>query len=177
MVDRLYRSVIGGRPGRHILVHMLVLAIDPGYGRCGVAVLSKEGGKENLIYSSCIETSSKTPFPERLSAVVAECERVMKKHKPDAIALEKLYFSTNQKTAMQVAEVRGAIIGMAGGAGMAVSEYTPMQVKAALGYGRADKKQVARMLHMLVKIEKIIKHDDEYDAIAVGVTHLAHVRG
>ena len=155
---------------------MRVLAIDPGFGRCGVAVLEKNNGKERLIYSACIETSSKTPFPLRLSAVVAECERVMKLHEPDAVVLEKLYFSTNQKTAMQVAEVRGALIGMAGSARMPVAEYTPMQVKAALGYGRADKKQVARMLHLLVTIEKTIKHDDEYDAIAVGVTHLAHAR-
>jgi len=155
---------------------MKVFAIDPGFGRCGVAVLEKQNGKEILIYSECIETSSKTPFPERLSAVVSQCERIMKRYKPDAVVLEKLYFATNQKTAMQVAEVRGALLGMAGSAGMPVSEYTPMQVKAALGYGKADKKQVAKILHMLVKIEKPIKYDDEYDAIAVGVTHLAHSR-
>jgi crossover junction endodeoxyribonuclease RuvC len=91
--------------------------------------------------------------------------------------MEKLYFSTNKKTAMQVAEVRGALLGMAGSLGMPVSEYTPMQVKAALGYGRADKRQVAKMLHLLVRIDKSIQHDDEYDAIAVGVAHLAHMRG
>lgn len=160
---------------------MKVLAIDPGFGRCGVAVIENDyshdqPAKEKLLYSACIETSPKLPFPKRLSAVVSECERLMKRHKPDAIALEKLYFSTNQKTAMQVAEVRGALLGMAGAAGMSIAEYTPMQVKSALGYGKADKKQVAKMLHMLVKIEKTIKYDDEYDAIAVGVTHLAHAR-
>jgi len=155
---------------------MKVLAIDPGFGRCGVAVLEKENGKERLIFSECIETSAKTPFPERLGAVISECERVIKKEKPDVIALEKLYFATNQKTAMQVAEVRGALIVLAFQQGLQVTEYTPMQVKAALGYGKADKKQVAKMLHMLVHIEKTIQHDDEYDAIAVGVTHLAHSR-
>jgi crossover junction endodeoxyribonuclease RuvC len=78
---------------------------------------------------------------------------------------------------MQVAEVRGALIGMAGTAGIPVSEYTPMQVKnATTGFGGADKKQIAKMLHILVKIDKKIKHDDEYDAIAVGITHLAHYR-
>jgi len=100
----------------------------------------------------------------------------MKKEKPDSFALEKLYFSTNQKTAMQVAEVRGALISLATLQGVPVAEYTPMQVKSALGYGKADKKQVAKMLHMLVKIDKKITHDDEYDAIALGVTHLAHIR-
>jgi crossover junction endodeoxyribonuclease RuvC len=155
---------------------MKVLAIDPGFGRCGVAVLEKENGKERLIFSECIETSSKLPFPERLAAVVYECERVIEKEKPEQVSIEKLYFTTNQKTAMQVAEVRGALIALAAQHGLKVSEYTPMQVKAALGYGKADKKQIAKMLHLLVKIDKPIRHDDEYDAIAVGVTHLAHSR-
>src|SRR3954465_6841737 len=92
---------------------MKVLAIDPGFGRCGVAVIDKENGKERLIFSECIETSAKLSFPERLAEVIRECERVMQKEKPDAFALEKLYFSTNQKTAMQVAEVRGALIALA----------------------------------------------------------------
>ena len=155
---------------------MKVLAIDPGYGRCGVAVLMKDSGKERVLYSDCIETSAKLPFSERLVTVVRECERVIKKESPEHMAIEKLYFATNQKTAMQVAEVRGALIALAAGFGLPVSEYTPMQVKAALGYGKADKKQVAKMLHMLVKIDKPVRHDDEYDAIAVGVTHLAHAR-
>jgi crossover junction endodeoxyribonuclease RuvC len=89
---------------------MKVLAIDPGYGRCGVAVLEKNsGGKEILLYSECIETSATLSFPERLHAVISECERVMQKEKPDSVVLEKLFFATNQKTAMQVAEVRGAL--------------------------------------------------------------------
>ena len=155
---------------------MKVLAIDPGFGRCGVAVLDKENGKERVIFSECIETSPKLSFPERLAQVVAECKRVIEKEKPAAMSIEKLYFATNQKTAMQVAEVRGALIALAAQQGLAIAEYTPMQVKSALGYGKADKKQMAKMLHMLVKIEKPIRHDDEYDAIALAVTHLAHHR-
>ncbi len=155
---------------------MRVIAIDPGYGRCGVAVLMKESGKEHVLYSECIETSAELSFPERLAAVVAGCERVIHEETPTHMAIEKLYFATNQKTAMQVAEVRGALISLATQNGLHVSEYTPMQVKAALGYGRADKKQMAKMLHLLVKIDKPIQHDDEYDAIAVGVTHLARAR-
>lgn len=156
---------------------MRVLSIDPGYGRCGVAILEKKNGKEFLIYSECVETSSKKTFPERLTEVLKACTALLEKHRPDAVALEKLFFSTNQKTAMQVAEVRGALIGMAGSAGIPVSEYTPMQVKnATTGFGGADKKQIAKMLHILVKIDKKIQYDDEYDAIAVGITHLAHAR-
>lgn len=155
---------------------MKILAIDPGYGRCGVAVVEKTAGKERLLFSECIETSPKKTFPERLGEVISECERVLLREKPESVAIEKLYFATNQKTAMQVAEVRGAIISLATTHGLPVSEYTPMQVKAALGYGKADKKQVAKMLHMLVAIDKPIRHDDEYDAIAIGITHLAHIR-
>jgi crossover junction endodeoxyribonuclease RuvC len=136
----------------------------------------KDSGKERVLYSDCIETSAKTPFPERLAAVVSACRGVIQKELPEEMAIEKLYFATNQKTAMQVAEVRGALIALAAENSLPVSEYTPMQVKAALGYGKADKKQIAKMLHMLVKMDKPIRHDDEYDAIAIGVTHLAHRR-
>lgn len=159
-------------------VDMKVLAIDPGYGRCGVAVVEKSaGGKETLLYSDCIETSPSSDFPARLKEVADECARLIKTYAPDCVAMEKLYFSNNQKTAMQVSEVRGALINCASGFGLTVAEYTPGEVKSAVASsGSADKKQVAAMLHMLMKIEKPIKHDDEYDAIAVAVTHLARTR-
>ena len=157
---------------------MKVLAIDPGYGRCGVAVVEKDvGGKEVLIYSSCIETPAKAEFADRLAQVANECGRLIAAYAPDCLAMEKLYFQTNQKTAMRVAEVRGALINTAQGAGIEVFEYTPGEVKsAAAGNGSADKKAVARMLHALMKIEKEILFDDEYDAIAIAVTHLARAR-
>jgi len=163
---------------------MKVLAIDPGYGRCGVAVVEKNpstalgaSGREMLLYSACIETPAKMDFPERLAVIANECARLIKTHAPDCVALEKLYFQTNQKTAMRVAEVRGALINTAQGAGIEVFEYTPGEVKsAAAGSGSADKKAVARMLHALMKIEKEIRHDDEYDAIAIAVTHLSRAR-
>ena len=156
---------------------MKVLAIDPGYGRCGMAVVEKANGKERLLYSICVETSAKTAFGERLARVAGECTRLIKKHEPDAIALEKLYFAKNQKTAMRVAEVRGALIGTAARFGIRVFEYTPSQVKSAVaGWGGADKRAVASMLHALITIEEEIALDDEYDAIAIGVTHLAHFR-
>jgi crossover junction endodeoxyribonuclease RuvC len=156
---------------------MKVLAIDPGYGRCGVAVVEKNGGKEILIYSDCIETSAMADFSDRLTQIADECARLMKRHKPDSVAMEKLYFTKNQKTAMHVAEVRGALLNTAAGFGLPVSEYTPGEVKiAAAGFGGADKKAVATMLHTLMKIDKAIKHDDEYDAIAIAITHLARSR-
>ena len=156
---------------------MKVLGIDPGFGRCGVAVVEKNGGKEVLLYSDCIETDAKAEFSARLLQVADECGRLMEKFAPDCVAIEKLYFSNNQKTAMQVAEVRGALINCASQYGLTIAEYTPNEIKSAVASsGRADKKQIAQMLHMLVKIDKKIEHDDEYDAIAIALTHLARVR-
>ncbi len=156
---------------------MRVLGIDPGYGRCGMAILEKEGGREIVVYSTCIETSPESTFPERLKEVVDACAALIEKYEPSALVLERLYFNSNQKTAMHVAEVRGALTYAAARAGISLSEYTPAQVKSATtGWGKSDKKGVARMLHALLKIEKKIEHDDEYDAIALGVTHLAHTR-
>ena len=158
---------------------MRVLAVDPGYGRCGFAVVEKSGGaRENLLYSSCIETSAELDFPQRLLKIADACSDLLKKYRPDCLALEKLYFSTNKKTAMRVAEVRGALTRAAAEQGVGVFEYTPGQVKSATaGSGRADKQQIAKILHALISIEKNIKFDDEYDAIAIGITHLASAHG
>lgn len=156
---------------------MRVLAIDPGFGRCGIAVLERDGGRDALIYSECVETDARSDFPSRLSHISSECMRIITSYKPDVLAIEKLFFSANRKTAMQVSEARGALISTAAGHGLSVFEYSPAQIKSATaGSGRADKQQIAKMLHALLKIEKEIRHDDEYDAIAVGVTHLAHHR-
>ena len=157
---------------------MRVLSIDPGYGRCGMAIVDRgENGRDILVYSDCIETSASQEFTERLATVAGECSRLIMQFSPDQVAIEKLYFSGNQKTAMRVAEVRGALIQSATSHGIPVSEYTPAQIKSAAGgWGGADKKQVISMVRMLITIEKEIRHDDEYDAIAVGITHLALYR-
>src|SRR5687767_14748640 len=136
---------------------MKVLGIDPGYGRCGLALVERVGTKDVLIYSVCVETTANSDFAVRLRTVVDACESLIREHAPDCVAMEKLYFNVNQKTAMRVAEVRGALLSAAGAARLPVHEYTPGQVKsAAAGSGSADKKQIAQMLHMLVKIDKDI---------------------
>ena len=156
---------------------MRVLAIDPGFGRCGMAVVERSGHKEVLLFSDCIETSSADEFSERLAAVADACRRLIEEYAPNAVALEKLFFQKNQKTAMRVAEVRGALIETSARHNIPVVEYGPGQVKSAVaGSGKADKKAVAHMVHLLLKPTKTIKYDDEYDAIAIGITHLAHAR-
>ena len=150
---------------------MKILAIDPGYERVGVAVIERDGKqKETLEYSSCFKTSTKIPFHERLTAIGCELERIIKKYKPGALAIEKLYFTTNQKTAMGVAEARGVMMYVASCNNLEIFEYTPLQIKVAVtGYGKATKDMVLSMVPKLIQMESK-NSDDELDAIAIGLT-------
>lgn len=153
---------------------MRVLAIDPGYDRCGVAVIEKAPGEEKLLYSSCITTHSGDDYSVRLLDVGQEFEKLIKEWQPNLVALEKLFFATNRKTANQVSEVRGVLIFLATKHGKEIIEFTPMQIKQTVaGWGGANKKQVAEMVKRLIKLKEKPKLDDEYDAIAVGLTACA----
>lgn len=153
---------------------MRVLAIDPGYERVGIAVLEKKDRKELLLYSACFKTSSKLPFEDRLLLIGKELDRVIDLYKPEAIAVETLFFNSNQKTAMRVAEARGVIIYAGVSRGLVLHEYTPLQIKIAVtGYGKADKEQVSFMTQKLLGMAGDAQYDDETDAIALGITCLA----
>ena len=153
---------------------MKVLAIDPGFGRCGVAIISGSASRAALVYSSCIETDAKENFSERLFVVGEEVLRLMKTHRPETIALEELYFTNNAKTALHVAEVRGMLMYIAASHNIPLVEYNPLAVKIAVtGYGRATKEQVTKMVEKLIVLPKKKMLDDEYDAIALGLTTLA----
>ena len=161
---------------------MRVLAYDPGFERLGAAVVEKVKGTDILLYSACLRSDAVLPFPERLASLGREVEKLLKKWKPEAVALEDLYFAKNVKTAMQVAEVRGMLIYLAAAKGLPVHHYTPLQVKIAVtGYGQSDKHAVAAMVPHLValpaaKVGVKKRLDDEMDAIAVGLTCLASLR-
>ena len=148
---------------------MIILGIDPGYERLGIAVISKEErSKEVLLFSECFKTSSKLLFYERIVLLGEEVARVIKEFKPEVLAIENLFIEKNQKTAMRVSEARGVILYEASKNGLFIKEFTPLQIKLAVtGHGKSDKKSVAKMLPLLIKINKKIDHDDEYDAIAV----------
>lgn len=158
---------------------MRTLGVDPGYERLGIAVIDGPRGKESLVYSECFKTSKNIPFEDRLLLLGRHFKDIIGTHGPELLAIENLFISKNQKTAMRVAEVRGAILFLAKEAGLEIAEYTPLQVKNAIvGYGKSEKQQVALMLHHLISIprdRKII--DDEYDAIALALTGSACFRG
>jgi len=154
---------------------MRIIAIDPGYERLGIAVLEKTK-KEEILFSECFKTKATLPFVDRLELVGREVARIIEKFQPEALSIENLFISTNQKTAMRVAEVRGAIIYQARLSGLAIYEYTPLQIKTSItGYGKATKEQMIRMVKKLVSGADDIEQDDEMDAIAIGLAYFACV--
>ncbi len=154
---------------------MKIIGIDPGYDRLGIAIIEKEEKKkEILIYSECLQTSSKDSFYTRLEQVGQRVSDLIEKYSPEALAIESLFISKNQKTAMRVSEARGVIIYEAICHQIPVFEYTPLQIKIAVtGHGASDKAQMIKMLPILIKISNKKTHDDEYDAMAVALTCLA----
>lgn len=154
---------------------MRILSIDPGYERVGIAVIEKTSDKKDcLLFSECFKTSTKIPFSERLNKIGQEVEIIIKKYKPVALAIEALYFTTNQKTVMGVSEARGVIMYVAAKNNLKIYEYTPPQIKVAVtGYGKATKEMVMSMIPRLINMEKKTSSDDELDAIACGLTLLA----
>lgn len=154
-----------------------VIGIDPGFDRCGVAILEKINGKESLLSSSCIVTNPKDTHEDRLRVLGEELQRIIRRWKPRALAVEKLFFNANVRTALKVAEARGVILYEAGKADIKVYEYSPQDVKIAVtGYGKASKAQVESMTLRILGLKTAPKYDDETDAIAVGITHLASTR-
>lgn len=155
-------------------VHMRVLAIDPGYDRCGVAVMEYQQGKEVVLYSECATTDKNDSLGNRLLALGTIIEKLIKAHQPNTIAIETLFFNKNIKTAIGVAEARGMIMYIAKQAGCNVYEFGPQEIKVAVtGHGGSDKQAVLDMMRRLIPNLKTTALDDEYDAIAVGITCLA----
>lgn len=158
---------------------MKLIAVDPGYERIGIAILERDAKKKEILtYSECFKTSAKLSFGERLRTIGEEIARVIKEYKPEALAIEKLYFAKNTTTAMGVAEARGVIIYECARLDIPVYEYTPMEIKVAVGgHGKASKDDVLSMTTKLIALPKNRKQiDDEIDAIAIGLTCFARER-
>jgi crossover junction endodeoxyribonuclease RuvC len=166
---------------------MKILGIDPGYERLGIAIIgkvetvnraaSKTSTKEAVIYSDCFRTSAKDDMHKRLGEIGAEISRIIDEFTPDVLALETLFITKNQKTGMRVAEARGIIMYEAIKRKIPVFEYSPMQIKTAItSDGSSDKTRMIKMINLLVFLPEKKMLDDEYDAIAVALTHSAIAR-
>jgi crossover junction endodeoxyribonuclease RuvC len=154
---------------------MKILGIDPGTATTGFGLISKQGPKLSKLDCGVISTPKDIEMPKRLVMLHDDLQEIFKFHKPDAVAVEKLFFTSNITTAMTVSQARGVVLLVAEQNGIAIAEYTPLQVKMAVsGYGKATKKQVQEMVKKILKLDQIPKPDDAADALAIAICHSAN---
>jgi crossover junction endodeoxyribonuclease RuvC len=152
---------------------MRILGIDPGTGILGFGIIEASSGNEvKLIDGGVIKTPANQDDSIRLKTIFDELTEIIKDHKPEVMAVEKLFFAQNVTTAMTVAQARGVVLLCGEQSGLSVFEYTPLQIKQALtGYGRAEKKQIQEMVRVVLKLKDIPKPDDCADALAAAICH------
>ena len=151
---------------------MIILGVDPGTATTGYGIIEEKVGKIKLIDYGVIITEPKQPLETRLEIIYDQLSDIIVEYNPEEIAVEELFFSNNVKTAMAVGQARGVILLAAKKSGALVSEYTPNQVKNGIcGYGGADKKQVQKMVQMILKLDEIPHPDDAADALAIAICH------
>ena len=157
---------------------MIILGIDPGTARMGYSVINLvENKAPNLIDYSVIQTPPETEMHKRLKMLFKELDSVAKKHSPNIMVIEKLFFNTNAKTAINVGQARGISLLVAANRKMNVFEYTALEAKLILtGYGRSDKKVVQEAVRKLLKLKEIIKSDDANDAVAISLCHILKIK-
>lgn len=150
---------------------MRILGIDPGFGRVGWGVIDQTKGSDwSVLGYGCIATSSKETFIDRLKVIHEEVVGIIKKYKPDRMAVEEVFYFKNAKTVIDVAQARGVIVLTSVKNNLPVDEFTPLQVKQAVtGYGRAEKAQMQKMVATILKMKEKIKSDDAADALAVAL--------
>lgn len=151
---------------------MKILGIDPGTATTGFGIISKtvQTGAFKLVDFGVITTKAKLPDPKRLEILSADIKQLIKTHKPEAIGVEKLFFTTNQKTAMTVSQARGVVLLAAQENSIPIFEFTPLQVKSFIcGYGKADKKQVQFIIQKTFSLKLPPKPDDAADAVAIAL--------
>ncbi|MBQ9859316.1 MAG: crossover junction endodeoxyribonuclease RuvC [Clostridia bacterium] len=151
---------------------MLILGIDPGYAIIGWGVIRYERGRYIPVDFGAVTTAAGLPFNRRLEQIYDELTALLARYTPDAVAVEKLYFQNNQKTAIDVAQARGVTMLAIQKSGTPVYEYTPLQVKSAVtGFGQAQKPQVMEMTKRLLRLKAVPKPDDTADALAIAICH------
>lgn len=151
---------------------MIILGIDPGFAIVGYGAVEYQSGRFRTLGYGAITTPAHIETHKRLAAIYDELSQIFAKYRPDDVAIEELFFNSNHKTAIAVAEARGVILLAAQKAGVNIYEYTPLQVKqAVVGYGRAEKKQVITMTNHLLGLAKGPRLDDTADALAIAVCH------
>jgi crossover junction endodeoxyribonuclease RuvC len=157
---------------------MRVIGVDPGMATTGWAVIQRVSAAEMKAEDyGCVITPKDWPWPDRLKRIAHEIRSLVQTQKPDAAAVEELFFAKNSQTAASVGHARGVVLYVLRDMGLPVFEYNPRQVKIALtGYGAADKYQMQNMVQRLLKLKSVPKPDDAADALAIALCHLNTVR-
>ncbi len=156
---------------------MLVLGVDPGLTRCGYCCVEERGGVQSALAAGVVRTSPSDAPPDRLAEIQKEVSSLIEELRPNAVAVERLIFGANARTAIRVAQAAGVVMAEAAKAGVMVREFPPSEIKLAVcGYGRADKQQVTRMVQSLLGLTQPLRPPDVSDAAAVALCYLAHSR-
>ncbi len=151
---------------------MYILGIDPGLAIVGWGIIDFNGTKFKTVAFGAIRTPAGMPTHERLLEIDRELDGIIDKYKPEQLSIEELFWNTNTTTGIRVAEARGVILCRCHKRGLGIFEYTPLQIKqAVVGYGRAEKKQVIKMVSVLLNLPEPPKPDDTADALAAAICH------
>jgi crossover junction endodeoxyribonuclease RuvC len=149
-----------------------ILGIDPGTATMGWGVVRQEGNRLSYVQHGAISTPSRWEMPRRLGRLFDGVTELMRGYRPEAVAVEELFFNTNVTTAITVGQARGVALLAAYKAGIEVAEYTPLQIKQAItSYGRAEKRQVQEMVKTLLNLREVPKPDDAADGLAIAICH------
>jgi crossover junction endodeoxyribonuclease RuvC len=149
-----------------------VLGIDCGTERTGWGVITSDGRSHRVLAHGLIRTSSRDPLESRLREIAAALRAILAQHLPDAAAVEEVFYSQNVRTALRLAHVRGVALLAIAEARVSLGEYSPLEVKSSVvGYGRAEKQQVGRMVRILTGLDQEMETEDVSDAIAVAICH------
>lgn len=149
---------------------MRIIGIDPGTGILGFGVIDMKNGKTTLVDAGVVTTPAHTPLPDRLEEIYNSLTEIIRDTKPEAMAIEKLFFAKNVTTAMSVSHARGVAMLTGKQANLRIEEYTPLQIKQTItGYGKATKKQVQEMVRIQLGLTEVPKPDDCADALAAAI--------
>ena len=155
----------------------MILGVDPGLAHCGWAVIDAGDDGNQLVSYGCVETEKSEDFAKRLGQIYNQVKKLCRQYKIRELAIESIFFAKNIKTAIKVAQAMGAIKAAAQNSGVAVFEYTPLQIKMAItGYGRADKEQIIKMVGESLEKKEIINDNHAADAAAAALTHIFTIK-
>lgn len=154
---------------------MRILGIDCGTEHTGYGLIDSDGRSHRIVAAGAIHTQSKEPLESRLLAIATGLRAIIAAHQPESAAVEEVFYAQNVKTALKLSHARGVVLLAIAEAGLMLGEYSPLEIKTSVvGYGRAEKHQVKRMVHSLLALEQEIESEDACDAIAVAICHATH---